>query len=107
MDGYSSGHGLQLANFLTPIELVNGLSLDDEGKRVANGMPCLADQLVAHFKTGVGGIYLEAIGLEKDYGQEYEYYIFDNTVRVFEIDPTRKVIFQGTWKEFLTFCETV
>ena len=60
-DGYPSGHGLELAEFLTSFdEVVNGLPVGDN-RRLANGMGCLAAQLVAKFKVGCGGIYLHAV----------------------------------------------
>lgn len=60
-DGYPSGHGKELAEFLAPIVVVNGMGLD-ETRKIANGAGCLAAQMVQHFKesAGPGGIYLEA-----------------------------------------------
>lgn len=58
-DGYPSGHGKELAEFMTGMTLVNGMGMNDP-RRTANGAGCFAAQLVAHFKTGPGGIYLEA-----------------------------------------------
>lgn len=73
-DGYPSGMGKDLLEFLGPIKLVNGLSINDDNK-VANGMGCLAAQLVAEFKNGPGGIYLVTGEHPKDHRQEYEYHI--------------------------------
>ena len=60
-DGYiEGGHGDDLKNFLKDIKVVNGLPLNADDK-FANGMGCLAAQLVTHFKTeqgGPGGIYI-------------------------------------------------
>ena len=59
-DGYvEGGHGDDLNNFLKDIKVVNGLPLNAYDK-FANGMGCLAAQLVTHFKTeqGPGGIYI-------------------------------------------------
>lgn len=74
-DGYPSGMGQDLVDFLLPILLVNGLSLVEE-RPVANGMGCLAAQLVAHFKEEPGGIYLFPPGTT-DVGEEYVYTIRD------------------------------
>lgn len=79
MDGYPSGHGLALAGFLTGLKIVNGIGLNKPEQRIANGPGCLAAQLVAHFKEGVGGFYLEPMpdtleALDNDYA-----YIFDFT----------------------------
>lgn len=73
MDGYPSGHGLDLAEFLSDIAVVNGISLAEE-RHVANGAGCLAAQIVAHFKHGAGGIYLHPQG-EIGQGIEYVYYV--------------------------------
>ena len=58
MDGYPEGHGLDLAEFLKDIKIVNGVPLDKESGNQANGSGCLAAQMVKHFKDGVGDIYL-------------------------------------------------
>lgn len=71
-DGYLSGHGEELFNFLDGMEVVNGLSF---GKRnVFNGPGCLAASLVAYFKEGPGGIYLNP-GEEEPYTNDYTYII--------------------------------
>lgn len=61
MDGYPSGHGQELAKFLDGIIVVNGFGTGDAAGTHANGIGCLAAQVVAHFKNdqGIGGIYLE------------------------------------------------
>ena len=54
-DGYISGHGAELAAFLSTQRLTNGIPLREkpgEGKVWSNGPGCLAAQLVAHFKKG-------------------------------------------------------
>ena len=75
-DGYPAGHGAELAEFLGPYTIVNGLGLNED-RKVANGMGCLAAQLVAHFKDGPGQFYLEPV-TAKDCGQDYEYHIYTN-----------------------------
>jgi hypothetical protein len=49
-DGYPSGHGKELFEFLNGFEIVNGYS-GNEGPKAANGAGCLAAQLVTHFKS--------------------------------------------------------
>lgn len=71
MDGYPSGHGLELAQFLSEFTIVNGISLS-ETRKIANGMDCLAAQVVAHFKHGAGGIYLCKAGT-RNCGEDYVY----------------------------------
>ena len=99
-DGYLSGHGLELAEFLEPITLVNGLGQNKQ--RVANGMGCLAAQMIDYFKIEAGQIYLYRPLLNQEYGQEYEYHIFQDKVKVFTREED---IFSGTWMAFLDFCE--
>ena len=48
-DGYPSGMGDELADFLKDGVVVNGIGMDEK-RRVFNGAGCLAAQLVAHFK---------------------------------------------------------
>ena len=72
-DGYPEGHGTELADFLNSGKVVNGIGIDEQ-QRVFNGAGCLSAQMIAHFKKGAGGIYIEPI-TAKDCGQEYEYEI--------------------------------
>lgn len=90
MDGYATGHGQELVDFLKPYSLVNGISmLRDEGKKIANGMGCLALQTVAHFKysyatddkgqpkLSAGGFYLYKSGT-RDTGEEWIYTVYND-----------------------------
>ena len=72
-DGYLSGHGAELAEFLQGFNIVNGIRLGTP-KRTANGMGCLAAQLIAHFKDGIGNVYIYHPDAE-DCGEEYTYTI--------------------------------
>jgi len=81
-DGYPSGMGMELMNFLKGGVVVNGYSTSSDNVRQFNGMECLAAQLVAHFKEGVGGIYLhaptprhESMYYADRYGVDYVYFI--------------------------------
>lgn len=74
MDGYPSGHGQELRDFLSNIVIVNGIGLSDN-RRIANGGSCLAAQIVAHFKDEVGGFYLYPAGT-RDCGEEYIYHVY-------------------------------
>lgn len=56
-DGYEDGHGEELAEFLRGMVVVNGIGIKED-RKLANGMGCLAAQLVAHFKKDVGGFYI-------------------------------------------------
>lgn len=71
MDGYPEGHGLDLAR-LCDLKMVNGISGD---KKVANGMGCLAAQIIAGLKDGPGRIYIEKCGGEISDWCEYVYIV--------------------------------
>ena len=105
MDGYPSGHGLELQKFLKPIRMVNGLGSDS--KHVANGAGCLAAQMVAHFKNGPGSIYLYA-PTSKDCGQDYEYHVHTSEagikVKCFAVGSRKKLLFEGDVDAFGEFC---
>jgi hypothetical protein len=104
-DGYLEGHGLELAEFLTRGQLVNGLGGKDNGT-VFNGMGCLAAQMVSHFKTEAGNFYLHAPVLNQDAGQEYEYHVFRDKVVVYSIGSNNdNALFEGTWMEFYMMCK--
>ena len=99
-DGYPSGHGSELAEFLNSFDaIVNGIPVGDK-RKMANGMGCLAAQMIANFKTEVGGFYIYPVTAE-DCGQDYEYHVYENKVIV--KNPT-EVIFDGSWKDFNEFC---
>ena len=102
-DGYPSCHGSELAEFLAPFKIVNGFSLNDNLKKSANGMGCLAAQMVAHFKVAIGNIYIHEPILGRDDWQDYEYHVFPD--RVVVKNPT-EVIFASCWHEFAEFCSS-
>jgi hypothetical protein len=99
-DGYPEGHGKELADFLNSFaEITNGISMG-ETRKTANGMGCLAAQLIANFKTEVGNIYLYEVDA-RDCWQDYEYHVYEDFVRVMSHG---KQLFEGNWKEFAHFC---
>jgi hypothetical protein len=101
-DGYPSGHGIELAEFLSQGRLVNGISAVEK-ELVFNGMGCLSAQVVAHFKNGAGGIYLHSAGTT-DAWQNYDYYVIgDDETKELTLKCVNgdKVIFEGTPKEFI------
>jgi len=99
-DGYPSGHGSELARFLNGFEIVNGYGVVKP--KLANGMGCLAAQMIAFFKVGVGGFYLEPVELGQNYGQDYEYHVYRDSITILDYD--RSEIFSGSWEEFYNFC---
>lgn len=78
-DGYPSGHGKELAEFIAGITIVNGYNPSMRGGTHANGAGCFAGQLVAKLKLdgpdsrgGIGGIYIREHEAENE---EYTYTI--------------------------------
>ena len=71
-DGYPEGLGVKLAK-LCNVEIVNGLTIGQGA--VANGMGCLAAQIVAGLKSGPGGVYIEPVGGEVNDDCEYVYIV--------------------------------
>jgi hypothetical protein len=113
-DGYPSGHGAELADFLAGGKLVKGLTSRTEP--VFNGMGCLAAQMVAHFKETPGGFYIHSV-TETECGQDYEYHVYQDTeglrVRITDrgcnmfgltMSDRNEAVFDGTVAEFAEFC---
>lgn len=74
MDGYPTGHGAELKEYLSTLKLVNGIGADRT--KIANGMGCLAALTVAHFKgQEAGGFYLYP-AKSRDCGEEYIYTVY-------------------------------
>lgn len=108
-DGYPSGHGIDLSEFLAKGRLVNGIS-PIEKELVFNGMGCLSAQVVAHFKEGAGGIYLHKAGT-RDCWQDYDYYVIgdEETKELILkcVNSRGNVIFEGTPQEFIEQLEEI
>jgi hypothetical protein len=99
-DGYPTGHGQELANFLNELAIGEGISGSPELFTYANGMGCLAAQMIVNFKKSPGGFYIHPIDFNQDVWQEYEYHVYEKHVVV--KNPT-EVIFDGYWSDFLTW----
>lgn len=99
-DGYISGHGVDIANFLENMTLVNGYTQNEVAGTHANGMGCLAAQFIALLKTGIGEIYVTNTDTEDDwnFGIDYTYHIRPDSVKVYG-----GAEFEGTWKEYVEF----
>ena len=100
-DGYPSGHGAELADFLKDIKLGNGILGKPEIGTFANGMGCLAAQMISHFKQSVGGFYIFPV-TTNDCGQDYEYHVYSDRITVKGYMDS--VIFTGPWEYFKEFC---
>ena len=120
-DGYVSGHGRDLANFLNGMHLVNGLSAG-QPERKANGVGCLGAQVIAHFKAAqdTGSIYLAAVEDDQEYTYEVRGYMRDFRAKPDDEAEARlsgeygiqirviaheERIFDGTAAELLNFTE--
>ena len=104
-DGYPEGIPLKVMKWLSEIKVVDALTLDNEN--VANGVSCLAAQLIAKFKTGAGSIYLYNPEMQYQLGEYYIYDIFidDGHVKVsaykFDSDYDMIDMFEGSVQEFI------
>jgi len=101
-DGYPDGLGLDLAKFLKDISLVNGISINEK-RKIANGLGCLAAQVIAHLKDGPGGIYVYP-PKARDCGEEYIYTIEEKEGKInlicFDV-YYKKVLFCGSPVDFI------
>lgn len=75
-DGYPTGHGAELKQLLQGFKLVNGLGVEQPPK-VANGMGCLAAQIIVYFKHNPGEFYMYP-ACTRDCGEEYIYTVYQN-----------------------------
>ena len=109
-DGYPEDYGKDLAEFIKDIEITNGISYLDT-QRTANGMECLAAQIVSHFKkNNPSGIYLYA-AKTRNMDEEYIYIIKKGSGKYPKMEvlsdlhnPKKPVtIFCGTGLGFLNF----
>jgi len=108
-DGYPSGHGQELYEFLKDMKICNGIGIEQKKGKWANGMGCLAAQLVAHFKKDIGQFYLtiENNIQEWVYDIELENEQLKITVYNSEWENNKEVIkgpvFSGTIEQFGEF----
>lgn len=117
-DGYPSGHGRELSNFLVDRKLLNGIGAENHNK-LSNGIGNMAVQMIQYFMNmhhpagDAGSFYLQTPKFGLDCWQDYEYHIYPNQVIVIGIsnsaakhtDPDRgTVVFCGDWQQFHDFC---
>ena len=104
LDGYPEGHGLDLAEFLKDIKIVNGIPLNKELGNQANGSGCLASQMVKHFKEDIGYIYLHPHDNESGW-EDYIYTVYPKTgektfIAIYDTHNER-CIFVGTASQLI------
>lgn len=103
-DGYPSGAGTELAEFLLPRRIICGIGSGDTAENAANGVGCLAAQYIAHAKDRIGGIYMSSpLVAGEDSGVSYVYRVKGNRDEplVIEVDDS----FKGSVAEFLSYCK--
>jgi hypothetical protein len=115
-DGYPTGHPMDTAEWLASGTVVNGFGPSEKGLQF-NGAGCLAAQLVAKFKDGVGGYYIHPMNHRGNCWENYTYDIIvkeDKTIEyiAYEVGgggkkPRFKKIFQGSPEDFITKFEEV
>lgn len=76
-DGYPSGLGEELKSILSGKKIVNGIPVGEDTSNLANGMGCLAAQIVHALKSKfpIGNVYLHKTG-SQGCGEEYTYTIY-------------------------------
>ena len=103
-DGYPSGHPSETAEWLASGKVVNGYGMTDTLQ--FNGAGCLAAQMIAKYKQGVGGVYLHDMSTR---GNSWEDYLYDIIVKTdgsiefvcYENNDEPLEIFRGTPSEFV------
>ena len=103
-DGYPTGHPMETAEWLSSGTVVNGYSKTDDLQ--FNGAGCLAAQLIAKYKDGVGGTYIHSL---KSRGKSWEDYLYDIIVKedksieyvCYENGSKKKEIFRGLPSDFV------
>ncbi len=96
-DGYISGVGHDLANWLKTKTVINGIGDETMETGFANGMGCLAAQYVRENKAKIGGFYMTTADDEQEYN--YEVRLIDD---IFEITVEG---FKGSPDELLNYAE--
>ena len=97
-DGYPTGHGKELKEILGSMKIVNGFQSEMEMGEYANGLGCMAAQLVARLKTRIGSIYLVHADEE-----EYWHYILEDDIGgqiILTVYADGKPVFGGPIGEF-------
>lgn len=95
-DGYISGYGKKLKNFLKGKKIINGIQ-NETLNEAFNGIDCLGAAVISKFKDRIGGIYLTT----EDDIEDYNYKIWPEKECIFiEIkDFNEDIIFLGNINE--------
>lgn len=123
-DGYPSGVGKKLCNFILGKKIINGISSDQFTDEFANGFDDLATMYIAKFKKGIGCFYITDPTLDSDRSSnkrcDYNYEVVYNytldiphegipandliIIRVFIWDSNYP-IFEGSPQEMMNFID--
>lgn len=109
-DGNPAKIGNELRTLLADLWLVQGITNQNERRKVAKGMGCLAAQVVKHLKNNPGEVYLHPAGT-RNIGEEYIYAIAppmkvqagtNGTLPRVTVttDKDTELLFEGTFNEF-------
>ena len=105
-DGYPRGYGKELAEFLKGMVLTTGIPTSEKcPEKFANGMHCLAAQVIARFKNRVGDTYLWPAG-KRDLGEDYVYEVTGNgreevSITAMKGYGKKEILFSGPASEVL------
>jgi hypothetical protein len=105
-DGYPTGHGADLAK-LCDLQIINGFGTNQIMGTAANGMGCLAAQVIAGLKTTIGAYYLVSSGADMT-NIDYRYIISgtEGSKPIIECrSDDKKIVFKGTSDEWYAFLE--
>jgi hypothetical protein len=107
-DGYPSGHPSETAEWLASGKVVNGYGNTDTLQ--FNGAGCLAAQMIAKYKQGVGGVYLHDMATRGNSWEDYLYDIIvkeDNSIEFvcYENNDEPLEIFRGAPSEFVEYAQ--
>lgn len=105
MDGYPTGHGRDLKEFLSGFKTGNGIPVSGVPEKYASGMSCLACQVIAHFKEGPGSFYLYP-AKTRNCWEDYIYTLTEREGKVwFKVQRVgmrnrKKTLFEGFVEDF-------
>ncbi len=86
--------GSELYDFLKDMVVVNGFTVDN--KKRANGMGCLAAQLIAHFKDGIGDLYIVSNNTRtEDFSYQYKIFVENNKLSIIAYDSDNDRYYTG------------
>jgi hypothetical protein len=101
-DGYPEGHGVELAEYLANIKLSNGIPIGVAIHEFANGMGCLAAQIITHFKTKPGNFYMCCL----DNPSDYVYVVYEKRGKIhLRVTISGKKYYDGLPSKFRAFVE--